>query len=122
LNYESTDASHPSAKKIYYRLRQIDFNEKESFSPIRMVNYVITNIAVSAYPNPVENSLHVILPKGYSVGTVDVIRTDGAAVKHFALDAENTIPSLDVADLPVGVYQLMINCQEGISTCRFVKY
>lgn len=53
-DYQYID-KHPAVGTNYYRLRQLDFNGEESYSPVKAVEYSADgNASLAIYPNPVQ--------------------------------------------------------------------
>jgi hypothetical protein len=121
LSYDANDEHLPAAKKIYYRFRQVDYNGRENYSPIRVISFQ-PNTLISIYPNPAENSLHLLMPEGYKAVSADVLRPDGRSLQTYLFSTENRTPDIDISTLPAGIYVLRLNCGNDVSVCRFVKY
>lgn len=64
-NYSYVDSDPPSGA-VYYRLKQIDFDEEEDHSEIVQVENVINTLTI--YPNPVNESQELILVNSNSNG------------------------------------------------------
>ncbi|MFM1745831.1 MAG: hypothetical protein RLZZ630_1768 [Bacteroidota bacterium] len=63
----------------YYRLRQVDIDGTETFSPIRSVNYIPGKVTV--FPNPVaDRVVNVNMPESEEVVTISLLRADGSTV------------------------------------------
>ncbi|MDO7846044.1 T9SS type A sorting domain-containing protein [Hymenobacter sp. M29] len=99
----------------YYRLRQVDADGKESFSPVVMVKSNIKTTELVAYPSPAAETLTVAGAAGTSFG---VFNQYGQKLQEAKLTLEPR-QQLDVRSLPNGVYFLR-DLTTGQST-RFVK-
>lgn len=63
----------------YYRLRQVDIDGTETYSPIRSVNFIPGRVTV--YPNPVaERVVHVSMPESDEMMSISLLRADGSLV------------------------------------------
>lgn len=93
----------------YYRLRQVDFDGRATYSEIRAVRTGKGIIAVSVYPNPSRGTTNVAIPDG--VGTVDISLNDftGKSVQRW--NGLNT-RSLQLNNLKPGMYTLRISIRE----------
>jgi len=94
----------------YYRLRQVDLDGTETLSEVREVTISGASRLI-AYPNPATDRIAL---KGFSGGTVSVVDMQGKTILR------NTLPefgSLDVSNLPAGVYLL----RAGEESIRWVK-
>jgi hypothetical protein len=111
--YQFVDAN-PKAVG-YYRLRQVDADGKEEFSPIVMVKNTLKPAELAAYPSPATETLTVTAPAGASLAVFNQFGQKMQEVKP-ALEERQ---QLDVRSLPNGVYFLK-DLSTGQST-RFVK-
>lgn len=75
---------------------------------------------VIVYPNPMDDYIEVVLPKGMSSGTAVLYDAKGRKVNVWTLGAGNAI--LNVADLSAGIYTIEITDNEGLNAqFRVVK-
>ena len=127
LSYQFADEK-PFAGNSYYRLKQVDFDGKSTYSNIVLIKGVRTSaITMSAvYPNPVREILKVILSAPNN-NTVRLIVTDvaGKVVLQKAADVimgDNNL-SVNVGNLPSGSYMIKAVCANGCETTvsKFVK-
>jgi hypothetical protein len=122
-NYKWVDANL-NASKVYYRLRQFDFDGKfEVFSTI-VVNMNQTNEKVTASPNPFNNSL--VLGYQFEEGVEYSITLSD--IRGFQIHNKTLVPSttslsqeLDLSGLKSGIYTLTVASTTGMSTVRVVK-
>jgi trimeric autotransporter adhesin len=96
----------------YYRLRQLDIDGKESFSPAVAV---ATSREIALYPNPVRTELHLTAP----AATYRVLSMVGSMV--LAGTATNGTAILDVTKLPAGMYHLEVTTASGRVVRKFIK-
>ncbi len=113
LHYQFVDAM-PSGLN-YYRLRQVDLNGEETFSPVVAVKASQTSTGLVAYPSPATETLTIAGPVGAHVGVFDQL---GRQVQQTQLSFAQG-QQLDVRSLPNGVYYLQ-NTATGERT-KFVK-
>jgi len=111
--YASLDRQ-PLAGTAYYRLRQVDFDGKATFSPVVAVG---GTAEVSLYPNPAQRELHLVLPAAGA--HYRVLSLTGAVVLQGTAFASTT--TLDVTSLPAGLYQLEVTSAAGRTTRKFIK-
>ncbi|MBO0359585.1 T9SS type A sorting domain-containing protein [Hymenobacter sp. BT186] len=98
----------------YYRLRQLDTDGTATFSPVVAVT---SEQRVALYPIPAQNTLTVVAPTTNT--QYRVLSTTGRVV--LAGSIASTITVLDVAMLPVGLYQLEITSSAGRVVRKFTK-
>jgi hypothetical protein len=107
LNYNYNDVN-PISGLSYYRLKQVDFNGKFSYSEICSV----TNNGdgnVSFYPNPVRNNLTIDyeFSEKPQTNTISVSDVTGKLVYVTSTFSESKV-SLDCSDLAEGIYFLKV--------------
>jgi hypothetical protein len=123
LNYQFIH-SNPTIGINYYRIKDVDFDGKEEFSSIRKVVYK-DNELISIYPNPFKNEINIKLadnqskPVGYSI--MDVT---GRILQEKQFDSyhKSANITLDLNDLPKGIYYINLNINGTILTKKIVKY
>jgi hypothetical protein len=110
--YQFADAA--AAGLHYYRLRQVDTDGTESFSPVVTVDAGLL-ASLTAYPTLATHTLHVAGPAGTHLA---VFNQQGKQMQTADIAASQQ-QQLDVSGLPGGVYFLR-DATTGL-TARFVK-
>ena len=111
----------PAPGTNYYRLRQVDFDGTEHFSPVRTAVFGDAN-DLRLSPNPASERLHVRFEKEIREdATWAVAAADGKALRSGPFPAETTELEIPVADLPEGLYCLKINTSRQSWAGRFLK-
>ena len=116
MHYQYTDpepAIHCAAgcEKVYYRLREINFNENFTYSPIRWLPLDTKVIAASVYPNPASDKIIIQLHGITAIKedcTISLFNSVGIAVISKRI-AGSPFTEIDVRHLPTGVYYLSLN-------------
>ena len=124
MNYYFID-NNPIASVTYYRLKQVDFDGKFSYSDVVSVRRIEDGEVVIS-PNPVKDVLNIELKTtqagNYNFMVVDLL---GAVIeKNIHLNKGTNNIKLDVfADLPQGFYMLKIMDENNtiITTKKIVK-
>ncbi len=95
--------------KQYYRLRQVDYNGKETISSVVTVQCSPAAVSVvRVYPNPVQDIMHVT---GITEKTsFHLMNTYGQVVKQGLLTQQVT--TVNVSALPSGLYYLKLQGRE----------
>jgi hypothetical protein len=99
----------------YYRLRQVDADGKEEFSPVVVVRSAAKATPLMAYPSPATDFITVAGATGSSIGLFNQFGHRLQEVEVTPVQRQQ----IDVRNLPAGVYFLR-NAATGQST-RFVK-
>lgn len=111
----------PAPGTNYYRLRQVDFDGSEHFSPVRTVRFSDAN-ALQLFPNPASDQLHLRFEKAIrEEATWSIIAADGKILRSGPFPAETTELEIPVADLPEALYCLKINASRQAWASRFLK-
>jgi len=114
------------AGTVFYRIRIIDVDGKASYSAIVKLSSQVKDIELSGItPNPVMNIAQVkVNTIKKDVVNLVVIAADGKVVSRTSvqLQAGSSIISVDIANLPSGVYMLKGIFSDGqTNTVKFIK-
>jgi hypothetical protein len=111
------------ADKLYYRLEQMDQDNKREYSPVAAVD-VPGGQKIVIRPNPVKSGLQLIIKsERQEAATLQIRDISGRtlqmvpAVLH---NGANTIP-LDMTSLSKGIYFLTITAGNKTTTTKFIK-
>ncbi len=127
-NYTFVDTEAGKIGTRYYRLRQIDLDGTESFSPVRTVNFsgnAVANIT-TAYPNPFTSYVDLNIDAA-TIGTapvrVQLLDLTGRVVREQVISVENASLRLNSLDgLRSGMYLAKVSLPNGSSeTLRIQK-
>ena len=82
----------------------------------------LTNLSLTAYPNPTTRFLYVKLEQGIDPGKIEIINTMGMSVgQNTTVTAEDEQLTIDVSQLKKGIYFLRIpNQRNQLRTTKFV--
>lgn len=90
----------------YYRLKQIDFDGRATYSDIKAVRSANGTLLLSVYPNPSRGTSNVAIPAG--IGAVDVTLTDFTGKSLQQWNGLNTT-NLQLSNLKPGMYTLRVS-------------
>jgi uncharacterized repeat protein (TIGR01451 family) len=122
-NYELKDFDIQSSGRYYYRIQQIDYDGKSTFSEIVYVNNVTEN-EIEIYPNPAVDNITVkgeyVYGKEYKFILVSM---SGQTVFVFNIIVDESEISLDVNNINAGIYYLEVYDESGfdVSKSKFFK-
>ncbi|MBO3271196.1 T9SS type A sorting domain-containing protein [Hymenobacter defluvii] len=121
--YGLVDAKVPHTGTVYYRLRQVDHDGTESLSPVRTVVFTgeVVAQAPTLYPNPTTTRTTLDL-RGLATGSyqVSVVDMAGRTVASYSVSG-GLESSLDVQQLPVGTYVVLVQGTNERHVLRLVK-
>lgn len=113
IQYNYIDTK-PLKTLSYYRLKQVDFDGKFSYSPILSVRFSTskaqTQPALKTYPNPAVNSIMIEIAN-LNVNDIGIYSIEGKKINNaFQCEQINdTTYRLDISSLEKGTYLLKIN-------------
>lgn len=109
--YTATDAA-PPAGRVFYRLRQTDYDGTTSHSPVRSA-LIPTTGGSRLFPNPATgNTVTLTAPSGVDARDISVYTGGGARVQGVSVDQRNTgTYQLNVTELPAGLYIVKVGTE-----------
>lgn len=127
-NYTYVDTEAGKTGTRYYRLRQVDLDGTESYSPVRTVSFSGNSVATttSAYPNPFTSYVDLNIDAA-TAGTapvrVQLIDMTGRIVREQLISVENASLRLNALDgLNSGLYLAKVSLPNGTTqTLRIQK-
>ena len=127
VSYQFVD-KRPMAAGGYYRLKQVDFDGKFTYSSIVFIKgEPVTELSISSlYPNPAQSQLNVLL-QSPAAQKVQLIITDLAGkivqLQTLQLQKGDNNKTVNVAALAKGIYVVKVICGKGCEAAvnKFVK-
>jgi hypothetical protein len=116
--YQYTD-KHDRSGLIYYRIKQIDWDQKFAYSPLRSVRADI-NQKMRVYPTLVSDYTSVFSDKEMEV-QVSIVNAQGSIVKQYDLMLSAGDQNISVNELVPGVYWIKIDNKDISESFRIVK-
>ena len=108
----------PEKGITYYRIKEVDFDGKETFSKIVSVA-INEKTALKVYPNPVTHQL-TVAHADEAIRSVAIYNVVGQMVMNFTFTKTN-IGSMDLSNLMKGQYLLRVYTEGGAYTYRIMK-
>ncbi|KUG06716.1 T9SS type A sorting domain-containing protein [Solirubrum puertoriconensis] len=126
--YQFTDANlgRYAATTVYYRLRQVDADGAESYSPVQAVSVPLeAALAVQAWPNPFRNEAVTMLISTPHTGpaTIELADAVGRVLWRQPTNlgkGSNTISLPRTAQLPEGVYLVRVQQAAELRVLKLV--
>ncbi len=112
---------HPVSeqKRMYYRLLQKDLDGTTSLSRVVQSFGRCETGSIQIAPNPSRGITEIRSP--LPVSAISLYHPSGTLVKHQDFDQPDLIQSLDISELPNGVYTLLLHQEGKAVTRRIVK-
>ncbi|MBC7774892.1 MAG: T9SS type A sorting domain-containing protein [Phycisphaerae bacterium] len=119
-DYTFTDA-RPLQGKNFYRLKQVDFDGKYTFSPVVTATFGKAHLMTLA-PLPATETLNILLEKPTKEdGIWQVYDMSGRLLVSGEMLAETTEQSILIAELPEGAYVLRLTMGQEVMVEQFRK-
>lgn len=116
INYQSTD-NKLSAGIMYYRLKQVDYDGKSTYSKIVSVDGIDADYSLSnPLPNPTSSEINInFSAKNNSDFIIEVIDISGKKIKIFteAIETGFSVKNFNISDLESGMYFILIKSTDG---------
>ncbi|MFD1469624.1 T9SS type A sorting domain-containing protein [Hymenobacter caeli] len=113
---------HPLPGLAYYRLRQIDLDGTEAFSPVVTVAAPAVAGPPVVVPNPGTGQFAVLRADGQPLAGAGVVRNAlGAVVLRLPEPGATGPAAFDLSGQPAGLYLLQLQTPTGLQTLRVVK-
>ena len=124
--FVDADLFRSGITKVYYRLKQLDYDGKYTYSSVIMLNNDINvGINVQAYPNPFNSTLTVdITTNKADLVTVDVFDISGRKVlsnQYTAEDGSNSFVIKKANELQSGIYFIKVQIAGTEKVIKLVK-
>lgn len=114
-NYTYQDNTSNSGKYVYYRLKQVDINEKFTYSSVVKLALGMTT-SVSVYPNPFSNAFTVSFSAGKTANaTLKLQSSTGQTIFTKTISVNNGNNSILINNLPTmnpGIYYMIVSNEE----------
>lgn len=110
IGYQFEDIE-PILGDSYYRLKQVDFDGKTSFSQIERVNF--SGSGATIFPNPTTGLVHL---SDNSIKKVDIVTPEGTYLK--SLFPKNEM--IDLSHVPSGIYFLYLRSNDIIQVEKII--
>lgn len=125
VEYRITDPTPPSGR-LYYRIRQTDFDGKTSFSNQVEVTFEVEAASVRVYPNPAKDLINVdLLSNSQETVLIRILNLQGQEMQAERVEAQagKTNWQGQIGSMPAGMYLLQVqrSGQSRPETVRFVK-
>lgn len=112
---------NPFSGLNYYRLKQTDFDGRQSFSPVESIHFG-NRTAWSIYPNPARDNLTINFPEPIDQNlVVSVYDLRGKLYRQSYFNGESNQFELPLLDLTQGQYLLKILTNNLVSSHLFFK-
>ena len=84
------------------------------------LNSTIVKPAMSLSPNPATNIISISSNVGFGESTISIFETTGKLIKQIPSSPEKSL-SVNIHDLPVGVYFVQVRSKDAVLTKKFIK-
>jgi hypothetical protein len=112
-SYTKEDAQ-PLIGNNYYRVKVIYLNGRIEYSETKLLIFDSKGV-ISIYPNPVSNSVNIQLPKNWQGKQIRIslFNQQGQEVLNLSKGRASQLETIDIGNLPAGIYNLRLVNKEG---------
>lgn len=118
-NY-SFEHKNPSDGPNYYRLKQIDFDEKFDYSNIVSIDYRKSN-SWRLFPTQSNDGITVDWSNNFSAEAISIYNINGKMIHFETIDTDIQQKYISTQNFPSGTYFLKMQSGRSVSTKRFYK-
>ncbi|MFK7806386.1 MAG: choice-of-anchor B family protein [Saprospiraceae bacterium] len=123
--YQFLDKDVLPGQVYYYRLRQIDLDGSDEFSPIASARLAGDNAALQIFPNPATEEVTLFLEQNIGNEDVDISLYDitGKLIRNLQLSTDelNGGYTLDISELVEGIYMISLKNEEVNASTQLIK-
>ncbi len=113
LNYSLNDNFVQPNVVYYYRIRQVDADNREELSVVKQARISKQGISVTVSPVPAKDIVNLFINGTLQTATVYLINAQGQLVKKWSsINACNSAYGLKVGELPTGIYTLHVQLSD----------
>lgn len=119
-NYAFTDLNAANGDHLY-RLKIVDSDGQFTYSEIAKVT-VSGRSSLQIFPNPAKDVLNIKVSGGNGNGMIQIFDLSGKKVKEQPININgNSVLTIDISQLPKGVFNLKFTNQKNTEQVKFVK-
>ena len=111
----------PAIGKNYYRIKQIDWDGRFSYSATIVIDVKNEISSISFFPNPAQNFISISFKSTEQKTSLKLFNQQGQLVQQLALQAGVQQQKVDVSKLSAGVYTAQLLTDKGIEIFKFIK-
>ncbi len=105
--YSYKDTVLPNTSKLYYQLKQTDFDGATTYSPVKYINVDEGRLQIrriTVYPNPNNGYITVVGPEG-ELESITILDVFGQDVTHYSAihKTDNSTLNIDLSKISMGV-------------------
>lgn len=119
-DYNFTDRL-PAKGMNYYRLKQVDTDNRPAYSKIVTVSFDEKISPVLVYPNPVKEKLIIDLAQPATNVTLQIFTLEGKLIRKESIEYIRRTASMNIDDISGGTYILQISKGTDVYNLKFVK-
>lgn len=120
-NYSFIDYT-PFSGTSYYRIKQVDFDGKESYSSITSVSLNSnSDFSLSLFPNPSNGEKVIVSSNSNEITNFDIIVTDISGREVFQSKNNNVSAGLPSIDFPIGIFFVKAISGEKTITMKLIN-
>ena len=106
----------PQAGNGYYRIKQIDFDGKYSYSSARAIRLKM-EVEFSVFPNPAYNMVTISAKNTSMIRAIIITSMTGTQVRKY----DRFQPNIDLSNLARGIYNIQVLYSDGTAKTKMIE-
>ncbi|HEY0039397.1 MAG TPA: T9SS type A sorting domain-containing protein [Flavisolibacter sp.] len=109
---------------VYYRIQCVEKSGEANYSPVKIIRLSKdVTASLTVYPNPVQKMANLTLPNSWQAKPViiSLYSSAGVLVKNIAVKAASQTETLDLNQLPRGMYVVKAQCGDEWAEQRILR-
>ncbi len=121
INYSFSHSINNNHELHYYRLKQVDFDGKYTYSDIKVIESNCSKSSlVEIYPNPSADIIH-IQDNNKEQFNLSLVDASMKSVPFYLINDDLSYKTIDINHLPKGFYFVIIEYENNIETHKIIK-
>ncbi|ADY52505.1 hypothetical protein Pedsa_1952 [Pseudopedobacter saltans DSM 12145] len=114
------DDENPLNGNNYYKLVQIDLDNKETELGIRIVSFELTDLSLQLYPNPTDDVVNISF-RNSKYNLLTVTDLSGKVLQQVQIKPDESSMKVSLGNYPTGTYLLRFNGNDGTVTEKVMR-
>ena len=110
----------PSKGLNYYRLEQVDLDGRKQILGIRTVRFENNHI-IKVYPNPTKDNINLSFKQSLYRSLV-ITNVAGKVLRQLPVESGSSMMTINIVDLPAGVYFLILSGNDEKHSAQVIKH
>ncbi len=119
--YTYLDANVPAAKEVYYRLKQVDKDNRFEYSQVKKVILQTKPFDIKLYPNTTTGPVTMEFKPASSTSEFKVVDMNGRVMMRSMIKPRERILKFDISTYATGIYMIQLSNENDVETMKLIK-